>query len=183
MVQTGITGRYSAGGIIKIMKRRTTLLLTVAIGLQLYSTPLMKAEQATGIGSDEIGQGQTSLVLDSLHTQEPPGTEAVMDTVLASFYAMRFHGRTTANGDKFDQNALTCAHKTLPFNTILKVTNPNNLKSVIVRVNDRGPFKHNRKLDLSFAAAKEIDMVAAGVMKVWIQIMPNDSLYSEYAKN
>ncbi len=165
----------------KNMKRRTKYLLVGVIGLQLYCTPLMKAEPVTGIGSDEIGQSQSALVLDSVHTQEPPGTTTAVDTVLATYYSSRFHGRKTASGEIFDRYALTCAHKTLPFNTILKVTNPKNHKSVIVRVNDRGPFKNNRKLDLSYGAAKEIDLISHGAMKVWVQIMPNDSLYTEYA--
>lgn len=165
------------------MKRRTKYLLVGVIGLQLYCTPLMKAEPVSGIGSDEIGQSQTALVLDSVHTQEPPGTAVVVDTVLASYYSTRFHGRKTASGETFDRHALTCAHKTLPFNTILKVTNPKNNKSVVVRVNDRGPYKKNRKIDLSYAAAKEIGMVRAGVAKVLMQILPNDSLYAEYKVN
>jgi len=165
------------------MKRRTKLLLVGVLGLQLYCTPLMQAEPATGLGSDEIGQGQTALVLDSLHTQEPPGTKTLVDTVVATYYSKRFHGRPTANGEIFDRFALTCAHKTLPFDTILKVTNPKNNKSVMVRVNDRGPFKKNRKLDLSYAAAKEIGMLKAGVMKVRMQIMPEDSLKSELVSN
>lgn len=163
------------------MKRKTQFLLIGILALQLYSTPLMQAEPVTGIGSDEISQDMSALVLDSLHTQEPPGTATVVDTVIASYYSTRFHGRKTANGEIFDRFALTCAHKTLPFNTILKVTNPRNNKSVIVRVNDRGPFKKNRKLDLSYAAAKEIDMLKAGVIKVWMEILPNDSMYTEYA--
>ncbi|MBM4399343.1 MAG: septal ring lytic transglycosylase RlpA family protein [Candidatus Cloacimonetes bacterium] len=136
----------------------------------------MKAEPTTGIGSAEISQGQQALILDAMHTQEPPGTNAVVDTVLATYYSRRFHGRKTANGEIYDRLELTCAHKTLPFNTILKVTNLRNLKSVIVRVNDRGPFKKNRTIDLSYAAAREIDMIRAGVIPVTIEILPNDSL-------
>jgi rare lipoprotein A len=158
------------------MKRRTKVLLAVVLGLQLYCTPLMKAEQATGIGSDEISQSQTALMIDSKHTQEPPGTPTVVDTVIATYYSRRFHGRKTASGDRYDRLELTCAHKTLPFNTLIKVTNPRNNKSVVVRVNDRGPFKKNRKLDLSYAAAKEIDLIHAGVMPVIMEVLPYDSL-------
>jgi hypothetical protein len=158
------------------MKRRTKLLLVGVLGLQLYCTPLMIAEPATGIGSDEISQGQTSLVLDSLHTQEPPGIPAVVDTMVATYYSRLFHGRRTSSGERYDRLDFTCAHKTLPFNTILKVTNPNNNKSVVVRVNDRGPFKRKRQLDLSYAAAKEIEMLQAGVMKLLVEIIPTDSL-------
>jgi rare lipoprotein A len=163
------------------MKRRTVFLIGAVIGLQLYSTPLMQAEPATGLGSDEISQSVAALVQDSLHTQEPPGTAAA-DTVVATYYSRRFHGRRTASGEKFDRFALTCAHKTLPFNTLIKVTNPNNNKSVVVRVNDRGPFKKNRKLDLSYAAAEELGMLSAGVMKVVMEVLPADSLNTSLVK-
>ncbi len=144
--------------------------------MQLYCTPLMIAEPATGIGSDAFIQGQSALVIDSLHTQEPPGIPAVVDTMVATFYSRCFNGRRTSSGERYDRLDFTCAHKTLPFNTLLKVTNPKNNKSVVVRVNDRGPFRRHRQLDLSYAAAKEIDMVRAGVMSLLVQIIPNDSL-------
>ena len=73
--------------------------------------------------------------------------------VTASYYAEDFHGKKTSNGERFNMNALTCAHKSLPFNTILKVTNLANGKSCEVRVNDRGPFVLNREIDLSKSAA------------------------------
>lgn len=75
---------------------------------------------------------------------------------IASFYAKKFHGRKTASGDRYDQNEMTCAHRTLPFGTELEVTNPETGKSVDVTVNDRGPYKKNRALDLSKAAARKL---------------------------
>lgn len=89
----------------------------------------------------------------------------------ASYYADEFNGRKTANGEIFDMYKLTAAHKTLPFNTLLEVTNQQNGKSVIVRVNDRGPYKRGRILDLSYAAAKSIDMISTGVADVEIKIL------------
>ena len=111
---------------------------------------------------------QQALVIDSLQTQEPPGVEETPpgETWVASYYGKGFHGRRTASGEVYNQYAMTCAHKTLPFQTLLKVTNPRNGKNVIVRVTDRGPFKRGRDLDLSYGAAKEIGMIASGVMKV-----------------
>lgn len=164
------------------MKRRTKLFVTLALSLQLYYTPLIIAEQVTGIGSDAISQDQTALVLDSLHTQEPPGMSTKVDTMVTTYYSRFFHGNKTANGERFNRFDMTCAHKTLPFNTMLKVTNPNNNKSVIVRVNDRGPFKKGRQLDLSYAAAKEIEMVKAGVMKLLVEILPEDSLNAQLSE-
>ncbi|GAA1465689.1 septal ring lytic transglycosylase RlpA family protein [Nocardiopsis exhalans] len=84
-------------------------------------------------------------------------------TCEASFYGDGFHGATTANGETFDTYGMTAAHKTLPFNTMVKVTNPNNGKSVTVRINDRGPFIAGRCLDLSTAAFDEIIGTGAGV--------------------
>ena len=79
-----------------------------------------------------------------------------------SYYGKRFHGRRTANGERFDMNALTAAHKKLPFGTRVRVINPNNGKSVIVRINDRGPYAHGRTIDLSRAAARKIGLVSRG---------------------
>ena len=84
----------------------------------------------------------------------------------ASFYADDFHGKKTANGEVFDMNGLTCAHKTLPFNTWLEVRNLRNGRTVIVRVNDRGPFVGNRIIDLSLGAAKELHMIDDGVVDI-----------------
>ena len=91
------------------------------------------------------------------------------ETGMASFYADKYVGRKTSNGEKFKQNKLTAAHKTLPFGTKVKVTNLSNGQSVKVRVNDRGPFIQGRIIDLSKKAAKKIDMVNAGVTKVTIR--------------
>ncbi len=91
--------------------------------------------------------------------------------VTASYYAEDFHGKKTSNGEKFNMNALTCAHKSLPFNTILKVTNLVNGKSCQVRVNDRGPFVLNREIDLSKAAAVQLGMIGSGTTKVKLEIV------------
>lgn len=93
---------------------------------------------------------------------------------VCSYYGKKFQGRQTANGEIFDMNKLTCAHKTLPFNTMLKVTNEDNGKSVIVRVNDRGPFVKGRDLDLSYAAAKEIGLIPYGYKKLKVRILENN---------
>ena len=84
----------------------------------------------------------------------------------ASYYADTFHGRLTSNGEIFHQDSLTCAHRTLPFGTYLKVTNKRNNQEVVVRVNDRGPFIEGRVIDLSRAAAEQLGMINAGVVRV-----------------
>lgn len=97
--------------------------------------------------------------------------ELYKTNVTASYYAEQFHGKKTSNGEHFNMNDLTCAHKSLPFNTILKVTNLANGKTVNVRVNDRGPFVIGREIDLSKAAAIKLDMIGTGTAKVKLEIV------------
>jgi rare lipoprotein A len=89
----------------------------------------------------------------------------------ASWYGAPFHGRRASNGEVYDMNKMTAAHRTLPFNTIVRVTNMTNGKSTTVRITDRGPFVDNRIIDLSFAAAKEIESVGPGVVPVRLDIL------------
>lgn len=88
---------------------------------------------------------------------------------VASYYADKFHGRTTANGEKFNMYDMTAAHKTLPFGTRVIVTNLENGRKVVVRINDRGPYIKGRTIDLSFAAARKLGMIQKGVVNVKIQ--------------
>lgn len=92
------------------------------------------------------------------------------ETGMISFYADKFHGRKTASGAVFDKNALTAAHKSLPFRTMVEVTNLENGRSVVVEVNDRGPYSDNRILDLSPAAAREIGMIRKGTVKARVVV-------------
>lgn len=90
---------------------------------------------------------------------------------MASYYGDEFHGKKTASGEIYNKWDYTCAHRKLPFGTKIRVTNMENKKSVIVRVNDRGPFVKNRIVDLSYAAARDIDMIPKGVVKVKIEVI------------
>jgi rare lipoprotein A len=85
---------------------------------------------------------------------------------VASYYGDEFHGRKTANGERYDRAEFSAAHRSLPFGTLLKVRNTANDRSVIVRVNDRGPWKETRVLDVSYAAAKELDLIKSGTAQV-----------------
>lgn len=89
---------------------------------------------------------------------------------IASYYADKFEGRKTASGEKYKHSKLTAAHKTLPFGTVVIVTNEDNGKSVEVKVNDRGPFVEGRIIDLSKSAAERIDMISSGLAKVTVKI-------------
>jgi rare lipoprotein A len=96
---------------------------------------------------------------------------------IASWYGPDFHGRPTSSGEIFDMNAFTCAHREYPFGTKLKVTNISNNKTVSCLVNDRGPFVEGRDLDLSYAAAKEIDLIGTGICEVRIEYIGRDTSY------
>ena len=102
--------------------------------------------------------------------------------VQASYYAEKYHGRKTANGETFNMYAMTCAHKTLPFGTVLRVTNLKNNKSVDVRVNDRGPFVKGREIDVSKAAAQKLGMIKTGTASVRIEILDKSAGSSNLAK-
>jgi len=94
---------------------------------------------------------------------------------LASWYGGKFQGRRTASGEVFDTHLLTAAHKTLPFGTLVRVTNLENGKSVTVRINDRGPFVPGRIIDLSMAAATAIGLAGKGVAPVRLEVQPGGS--------
>ncbi|SMC53205.1 septal ring lytic transglycosylase RlpA family protein [Moheibacter sediminis] len=89
----------------------------------------------------------------------------------ASFYGDKFHGKKTASGETYDMHDMTAAHKTLPFGTKVKITNANNGKSVVVEVNDRGPFVKSRQFDLSKAAFSEIGNIDKGVMPIDYEVV------------
>lgn len=89
----------------------------------------------------------------------------------ASYYGGKFHGRRTASGEVYNQYQMTAAHRTLPFGSVCRVTNLYNDKTVHVRINDRGPFIKGRIIDLSYAAAKSLDAVQAGVIKVKLEVL------------
>jgi rare lipoprotein A len=106
-------------------------------------------------------------------TADKPGTGASLTfTGLASYYGKEFHGRKTASGEPYNMHALTAAHRTLPFGTIVKVTNAANGKHVQVRINDRGPFIADRIIDLSYASAKAIGMLSVGQVRIDIVKYP-----------
>ncbi len=98
---------------------------------------------------------------------------------MATFYSKRATGARTASGARLHHDSLVCAHRTHPFGTRLKVTNPRNGKSVVVKVIDRGPFRRGGIIDLSWRAAKEIDMISQGVAMVIVNVV-KDEIHSPY---
>lgn len=102
------------------------------------------------------------------HSLRPQGFAA---EGMASYYGADFAGRPTASGERFDPSDLTAAHRTLPFGTRVRVTNLDNGRSVVVRVNDRGPYARGRILDVSVAAARALDMLHRGTARVRLEIL------------
>lgn len=165
------------------MRNQSKKILSTVFAIWVMFIAPIIAQTVAGEPSTEeltIPESQ-AVVIDSLHTQEPPGVEEAPpgETWVASYYGRGFHGRRTASGEVYNQYAMTCAHKSLPFQTLLKITNPRTGKNVIVRVTDRGPFIRGRDIDLSYGAAKEIGMIAAGVMKVEVVKLQDRKEYSE----
>ena len=105
-------------------------------------------------------------------TPLPPGAVGkVIEEGIASWYGVPYHGRRAANGEVYDMHKLTAAHRTLPFNTVVRVRNVKNNRTTEVRIIDRGPFVEGRIIDLSLAAARDIDMVADGVARVRLELL------------
>jgi rare lipoprotein A len=124
--------------------RRYSLFAVGLWVLLLFSAPV-GAQTAIAIGHTEVG--------------------------IASFYHDRFQGRTTANGERFDQKAYSAAHRSLPFGTEVRVTRVDTGRSVVVTINDRGPFKKGRVVDLSRQAARDLGMVDKGLAKVKVEVL------------
>lgn len=104
---------------------------------------------------------------------EKKGSSKSLKTMegIASYYAEDFNGKKTANGETYDMYKMTAAHRSLPFNTKLKVTNLDNNRSIVVRVNDRGPFKLERIIDLSLGAATQLGMKGSGTARVKLEVL------------
>jgi rare lipoprotein A len=140
-----------------------------SINVIFFFIMLVIACSSTGqgrTGTNELGSSRETLRKDRSQIQ---GSRTLYGK--ASYYAEKYHGRKTASGETFDMNALTAAHRTLPFGTICKVTNLSNQKTVNVKINDRGPFIEGRIIDLSKGAAKALDAMQSGVIEVKIEIL------------
>ncbi len=124
-------------------------------------------------GTSQSGgvRGSKSYTIKGISYYPLISAEGFREEGIASWYGKPFHGRTTANGEKYNMYAMTAAHKTLPFNTTLRVTNIYTGRSIHVRINDRGPFIRGRVIDLSYTAASQLGIVKAGTARVRIQVI------------
>lgn len=131
------------------------LLVGVTVGLGLLAGCAPRATRPTREEKPEV-----------VRPEKPPPPRAWLEEGLASYYGPGLAGRPTASGEKFDPQKLTAAHRKLPFGACLRVVNMENGRSVEVRVNDRGPFVQGRVVDVSLAAAKQLDMLKTGLARV-----------------
>ena len=118
----------------------------------------------------------------SVHTRAHPGPAYDKTYAVASWYGPQFHGRPTSSGEIFNMYAMTCAHKEYPFGTRVQVTNILNNRSAECIVNDRGPFVEGRDIDLSYAMAKEVELIGIGTGKVLLEIKGRESSYIRQVK-
>lgn len=151
-----------------ILQRISPLLVTLVF---LLSACGVSNRSATSNSDSRANSSSSKGDLNAIETGE------------ASWYGPDFHGRQTANGEKYDQNGLTAAHRTLPFNTQVLVENLDNGKTVQVRINDRGPFAKDRIIDLSKGAATKVEMIGPGTARVRLYLLNGESLDLENIKS
>lgn len=175
-------GRAEAETVVLQASRRAVALALLALPLLLASCSSVRPAAV----SDPMPQ---QVILPSPEEPEvserPAGvqeTQGRQRECLASWYGPEFHGKPTSSGERFNMHALTCAHRELPFGTKLRVVNKRNSKEVECVVNDRGPFVGGRELDLSYAAAKRIDLIGPGVQPVVIEPIGRDLRYTKYVR-
>lgn len=135
------------------------------------STPSRRRQRHAAAWSIVLISIACAALLAGCASLRPGGAGPVYQRGEAAYYAARFDGRPTASGERFDSDRLTAAHRALAFGTRVRVTNRNNGRSVVVRINDRGPYTRGRIIDLSRRAAERIGMVRSGVAPVTLQIV------------
>lgn len=159
----------------RLRRRGTQLGVTLAIVGLTIPGPVQADELAAGDRIASLTETVAALDETIQITPSEEKAEAVLEMIgqgEASYYGHELAGNRTASGERFNPNALTAAHRTLPLGTRLKVTNVANGRSVIVRINDRGPFVRSRLIDVSLGAAREINMVRSGKAQVRLELVP-----------
>lgn len=136
--------------------------------------PVSEKRFSNEVDGDTIKKDTLSIENEKMVDEIMERTATKISTGVVSWYGDKFHGRKTASGEKYDKDELTAAHKSLPFGTKVKVTNIRNGKSVVVEINDRGPYAKSRVLDLSQAAFSEIGHTNTGVMQVEYEIIKGE---------
>lgn len=144
-------------------------MLPLALMLLLTSGPVWSSPSAEEFAVEDAHEAALAPPL-----QQPSATPRLLRVVngAASWYGPGFYGRQTASGERLRKGTLTAAHRTLPFGTRVRVTNLDNGRSVVVRINDRGPFRYHRVIDLAHGAASELRMMRSGEIPVRLEILP-----------
>ena len=153
------------------MKPLTLLLMALFLGPSVGASP--SGEEFLVEDITEIRDAITIQDVRTVAPVKPRPASKLIEVVqgAASWYGPGFYGRTTANGERFRKGTLTAAHRTLPFGTKVRVTNLSNGRSVVVRINDRGPFRYHRVIDLAHGAASQLQMMQAGEVPVKLEIL------------
>ena len=150
------------------MKPLTLLLMALFLGPSVGASPRSEEFVIEAIQENE----EITRIQEAAAVRPLPASKLIeVVQGAASWYGPGFYGRTTANGERFRKGTLTAAHRTLPFGTKVRVTNLSNGRSVVVRINDRGPFKYHRVIDLAHGAASQLQMMQAGEVPVKLEIL------------
>lgn len=150
---------------------------TLFILLSFFALQTCRAQVDNGGVAEKSAQANPDSERDSVkkidihHVGERLRKEIMYEKGKATYYSQKAHGHRTASGERHDKNAMICAHKKLPFGTLVRVVNEKNKKEIVVRVNDRGPFGAGKIIDLSYGAARELSMLADGVVPVTLYIL------------
>lgn len=155
---------------MSISKRAFYLFTLCSLLIGCYSSPRFGEERRTPKTSKPSSAPTAKQDNETTATTSSRKPLLVLEGV-ASYYAGDFHGKVTSNGEQYDMYSLTAAHRTFPFGTKVRVVNLDNNKSVIIRINDRGPFHESRIIDLSYGAAKALDMLQRGTARVRLEVI------------
>jgi rare lipoprotein A len=147
------------------------VLFFTACGEPTYHVRVLDNPSSTPSPTGKVKPTQRAYEVNGKRYQPIPSAQGFVEEGIASWYGKKFHGRKTSNGETYDMYAMTAAHKTLPMNVHLKVTNLDNGRSRVLRVNDRGPFVRSRIIDLSYSAASELGVVGPGTANVRIEAL------------
>lgn len=142
---------------------------TALTALSMTETSGNRVKTQTTPARIDVDNSEEPGIIDRLSAVASEAVRKFTQNGMASWYGRQFHGRKTASGEKFDMYAMTAAHRSLPLNCYIRVTNKDNGKSVVVKVNDRGPFHGNRVLDLSYGAANKLGITNSGTGNVSIE--------------
>ncbi len=138
----------------------------------LWLLAVMLGACASGVSPGNVDPTRLDYTVNGVRYRVLPSTQGYVARGIASWYGEPFHGRPTSNGEIYDMHQMTAAHRSLPIPSYVKVTSLANGRSVVVRVNDRGPFHQDRIIDLSFAAAEQLDLIQAGTGRVEVRALP-----------